>query len=60
MSEPLATVPEEIVDAADAVRLGELDADEAQLVATFKVAPRGVQDHVLAALGAVRRRRANA
>lgn len=55
MTEPIATVPEEIVDAADAVRLGELEAEEEQLVATFKVAPRGVQNHVLAALAVQRK-----
>jgi len=55
MSEPLATVPEEIIDACEAVRAGELEAEEEQLVATFKVAPRGAQNHVLAALAAQRK-----
>lgn len=57
MKQPLATVPEAIVDACHAVRRGELDADEEQLVATFHAADRGVQEHVLATLGHLRRQR---
>lgn len=56
MPSPLGSVPEEIVDGADAVRRGEFEASEEDLVATFKQARQpGVQNRVLAALA--RRRR---
>jgi len=57
MPEPLARHPVAIVDASDAVRRGEIEPREGELVATFHVAPRPVQNHVLAALGTVRRQR---
>jgi len=56
MKQPIAHTPEEIVDATEALLQGDVVYTEEELVATFHAAPRDVQEHVLEALGAVRRR----
>ncbi len=56
MTQPLAEAPDRIVRVCEAVRDGVVEPSEADLIETLHVADPETSAHVLAALGAVRRR----